>query len=252
MAAYFGRPNIVEELIYRGAPVDGGKEEQEATPLLMAASMGAVKVMSMLLAAGADPNALSNDCGSPLNNAIGSGNMEAVKLLVEKGAIISPDPNDDFDSPLGCAARLPDASAFDYLVDVGTKDLRTYDYDNAFASAAWAGNLEVFRKLEQHDHSQEVLQTALDLATSEREWDVVREMLEKYPDLNCNRLFKEAAVGFDDQDNLLEIVWKYTGGSIDSSYLNDALYEATDNEKQSTVKYLLETCKADPNATGDE
>jgi hypothetical protein len=218
----------------------------------MAASKGAIKVMNMLLTAGADPNAIDSDHGRPLNAAIDSGNLDAVKLLIEKGAEISPAPDSRFQSPLSCAARLPDSSTFDFIMDAGKDVLTTLDRDDAFVSAADAGNVEVFRKLLEYEHRDEIFQEALERATEECEWEIVRILLDQFSDLDCDELFEAVATGYDDQDELLDVIWKYTDGGISKETLSRSLYQATDNEKESTVKYLLEECKADPNATGDE
>lgn len=252
LAAFFGRPNIVEELIYRGAQVDGGKDKEDATPLVMASYKGAVKVMKMLLAAGADPNAIEVTTGPALNAAIDSGNVDAVKLLIEKGATLASGPDDRFDSALSCAARLPDSTTFSYFIDIGTDDLTPHDYDTAFVAAADAGNVDVFRKLMEYEHGHDILQQALNQATEEYEWDIVRILLRMYEDLDCNQLFEAVATGYDDEDELLDTIWQYANGSISEETINSSLYQATDNEKESTVKFLLEKCHASPNATGDE
>jgi ankyrin repeat protein len=179
----------------------------------MAALNGAVKVMNMLLNAGADPNAISTD-GPPLTHAIDSGNCEAVKLLIEKGVHISPAPDDRFESPLSCAARLPDSAAFDLLMDAGKDVLTPLDFDTAFVAAADAGNIGIVQKLLDQEHSADIIQEALERATEEYEWDIVRILLDKYPDLNCDELFEAVAIGYDDEDELLEVIWKYSGGSI--------------------------------------
>lgn len=251
MAAYFGNSDIVEELIFRGAQVDGGKDREEATPLAMAALNGAVKVMNMLLNAGADVNAISDD-GPPLAHAVDSGSCEAVRLLIGKGAHISPAPDDRFEAPLSCAARLPDSAAFDLLMDAGKDVLTHLDFDTAFVAAADAGNIGIIEKLLSYDHGADITQEALERATEEYEWEVVRLLLANYQDLNCDELFEALATGYDNEDELLDVVWKYSEGSISVQTLNKSLYHATDNEKESTVKYLLEECKADPNATGEE
>lgn len=252
MAAYFGNNDIVEELINQGAKIDGGKDREESTPLAMAALNGAIKVMNMLLNAGADLNAVDSGDGPPLSHAIDSGSFEAVKLLVEKGAKISPSPDDRFEPPLSRAARLPDSTAFDLLMDVGESVLKQYDFDTAFIAAADAGNIGVIEKLQAFDYGVAIVQEALERATDEYEWDIVRLLLRNYADLNCDELFEALATGYDNEDELLDVVWKYAEGSISIETLSKSLYEATDNEKESTVKYLLEVCNADPNATGEE
>ncbi|KAM0560007.1 hypothetical protein ACHAPJ_003964 [Fusarium lateritium] len=81
-AAAFGQPDIVEELLDRGAHIDEGIEGDFMTPLHKAAVEGNVKVMQKLLQRGADPNATCGSYGGVINAAIESGNCDAVKLLV--------------------------------------------------------------------------------------------------------------------------------------------------------------------------
>jgi hypothetical protein len=137
-------------------------------------------------------------------------------------------------------------------MDVGKSVLKQYDFDAAFIAAADAGNIGVIEKLQAFDYGNAIVQEALERATDEYEWEIVRLLLGNYADLNCDELFEALATGYDDEDELLDVVWKYADGSIAVETINTSLYEATDNEKESTVKYLLETCRADPNATGEE
>lgn len=236
----------------RGARVDDGVDTGNQTPLSMAAQAGAVKVMETLMGAGADANTISENWGTPLCPAVSSGNLEAVKLLMSQGAQVSPEPSDDWPPPLTYAAYRPDSTIFDYLLEQGKGELTQYDYDSALVGAAYYGNLEVLVKLFDFEHSQEKIQEALKEATEEEEWDCVKKLLEKYSGLNCDHLFQALATGWEDQDEFLNVVWEYSGGSISAESLNDAVYHASDEEKNSTVKYLLDICKADPNATGEE
>jgi len=222
-------------------------EEGDETPLAMAAFKGNIKVMKLLLDANADINARDKQLGPLLNQAILSGNLEAVKLLVDKDANIS----DEEFSPLRFAAALPDRTVYNYLMEAGRNHLQDHDYDSALITAAYAGNTEIFKELLEYEHDKDTYQKALDEATGEAEWPIVRLTMEKCEGLDCNNLFKVVATVKEDLDSLLEAVWDYADGSISQEALNDALYEATDREKNSTVKTLLDL-KADPNSTGAE
>jgi hypothetical protein len=218
----------------------------------MACFKGNVKMMAKLIRRGADPNALSNDLGPPICTAIYSGSREAVKLLVEQGVPLSHD-NDDLPTPLALAAYLSDSSMFNYLVDTCKDTLPSLEYDNALLTASLAGRLEVLRTLLKYEHSIECFQTATSRAADEGNWDTVLVLLENKQGLDCNELFYSAAVGTQQQDHVLEAIWKYTDGGILEQTLNKSLYDATDNQKESTVRMLLESFHADPNtATGDE
>lgn len=246
-SAYYARPNITEELIYRGASVDDVENPGDETPLAMAASKGNVKVMKLLLDAGANINSIDNDTGAVINGAIQSGNLNAVGLLVEKGSTLSYETH----SPLSYAAMLPDHTIFDYIMDAGKEELQAHDYNAALIAAAYAGNKDVFAQLLGYTQDENTLVDALRQATDEAEWEVVKHLLDQHKGLPCDHLFTELATSAEDLDDLLLTVWEYADGSISQEALNAALYQATDNEKESTVRKLLEL-GADANATGDE
>ncbi|CAJ2507809.1 Uu.00g089950.m01.CDS01 [Anthostomella pinea] len=251
-AAFFGRPKIVEELLNKGAVIDDGDDIGEQTPLHMAAFGGHVEVMKKLLLRGANPNATTSDIGPVVNAAISSGNRAAVELLVEKGVSLMIVDRPDLDAPLALAALLSDVSMFEYLIQKYADKLPATEYSKALVKSAEAGRIEVFNKLLEFQHSQEYFQEALDAAVGEWNWDIVTVLLERRPGLDCNNLFYEAATGTEPQDKILEVVWQYTNGSISPETLNKSLYDATDREKESTVKLLLEKFGANPNATGDD
>ncbi|KAF9882373.1 hypothetical protein CkaCkLH20_00409 [Colletotrichum karsti] len=250
-AAYIGRPNIVDELLKRGADIDDGIDIDAQTPLCMAANAGHVKIMNKLIQKGANANAIASDIGPVMNAAISSGNPDAVRLLVEKNVSLAVE-DDSIDSPLALAGLHADLSMFEYLTQTYADKLPAKEFDKAFVKAAVAGRVDVFNKLLTHSHPQECFQEALEAATEEENWDIVMILLEQRQDLDCNDLFKKAATTAEHQDKVLEAVWKYTSGNISKETLNDSLYEATDLEKESTVKLLLEAFNVDANATGEE
>ncbi|KAI1092523.1 hypothetical protein F5B19DRAFT_454286 [Rostrohypoxylon terebratum] len=251
LAAVFGRPKIIEELLNRGAVIDDGIEQHEETALHMAAYDGQVEVMRKLLLRGANANAIADEIGPVINAAISSGNRACVELLVERGVSLTVD-RDDLQPPLAHAASLSDISMFGYLVEKYADKLPAEEYSKAFVKAAEAGRVEVFNKLLEFQHSQEYFQKALDAAVEDWNWDIVLIILDKRAGLNCDKVFYEAATCTEPQDKLLESIWEYTGGSITRDALNKSLYDATDREKESTVELLLTKFGADPNATGEE
>ncbi|KAI0595658.1 hypothetical protein F4775DRAFT_568533 [Biscogniauxia sp. FL1348] len=251
LAAHFGRPKIVEELLNHGAAIDDGDEIGEQTPLHMAAFGGHVEVMKKLVLRGANPNATSNDIGPVVNAAISSGNRAAVELLVEHGVSLAVDRK-DIQAPLALAALLSDISMFEYLIQKYADKLPAQEYSKALVNAAEAGRIEVFNKLLEFEHDQEYFQDALAVAGEESNWEIVTILLEKRSGLDCNGLFYKVATGTETQDKLLEVIWQYSNGSISAETLNKSLYDATDREKESTVELLLKQFGANPNATGEE
>jgi len=159
---------------------------------------------------------------------------------------------DDEIPPLSLAASLPDQSMFFYLVETYADRLPAREFNTALVTAAANGRLEALDELLKHDHPQETLQRAVDTSVERAAWVAIPALLKSGEGLNCANLFFAAATTNGDQDSILEIVWEYTKGSIPAETLAASLYTATDNEKESTVRYLLEQCGADANATGDE
>jgi hypothetical protein len=252
-AAFFGRPNVVEELLNRGAKVDDASEIGQQTPLHMASFRGNVKVMNKLIRRGANPNAVGKGFGPVVTAAIYSGNREAVRLLVENGVSLTYDDEDDESvSPLSLAVLMSDLSMFEYLAEAYADKLQPKDYDKALVMAARAGRLEVFNRLLQYEHPHERLQEALEQATVEENWDIIAILLENSQGLQCDGVFLAAAIGFEQQDKVLEAVWRQTRGRMAQEVLDASLYHATDREKESTVRLLLEKFSANANATGEE
>ncbi|KAL2876056.1 hypothetical protein SGCOL_008760 [Colletotrichum sp. CLE4] len=249
-AAYIGRPNIVDELLKRGASIDDGIDISEQTPLHMAAFAGHVKVMDKLIKRGANANAIASDVGPVMNAAISSGSPDAVKLLVEKQVSLAVE-DDNIDSPLALAGLHADLSMFEYLTKTYADKLPAKEFDKAFIKAAVSGRVDVFNKLLTYSHPQECFQTALKVAAEEENWEIVMILLEQRRGLDCNDLFLSAATTAEHQDKVLEAVWKYTNGNIRPETLNESLYEATDLEKESTVRLLIDDFKVNPNATGE-
>ncbi|EWC47693.1 hypothetical protein DRE_02893 [Drechslerella stenobrocha 248] len=253
LAAFLGRPNIVEVLLNSGANLDEGQQGGHSTPLAMAAFNGHCKVMVKLLNRGANPNSLSQE-GPVINDAIGSGNMEAVRLLVEHGALLRHDADEDSDipAPLALSALLSDLTMFTYLLDACADKIPPEEYSKALICSATAGRIEVTKRLLEFRHPQSAFQETLVAAAEEGNWDIIELVLETCGGLNCDEIFKEAAVGVEQQDRILSVIWNYTRGGISTETLNDSLYLATDNEKESTVKLLLGEFRANPNATGED
>ncbi|KPM35737.1 hypothetical protein AK830_g10834 [Neonectria ditissima] len=249
LAACFGRPNTVEELLDRGADIDDGEEVSEDTPLHMAAEEGHVQVMKKLLSRGAKPNTYSESSGLVINAAISSGKFDAVELLVKAGVSLTLE-RDDVESPLAQAAAMSDVSMLEYLMQQYAHQIPPEEYSKAMVSAAGAGRMETFKRLLEFEHKPEDFQWALNSAAEEAKWDIAEVLLESRSDLDCDEAFYQAAIGTEDKDGVLEALWEYTRGSISTDKVDDALYDATDREKHNTVKLLLEKFSANPNATG--
>ncbi|XP_014775602.1 ankyrin repeat and EF-hand domain-containing protein 1 [Octopus bimaculoides] len=103
----------------QGTPVDT-KDKYFKTPLMVAASQGNVDLVKMLLEKRASVNTIDNFKWTPLHHACHGGQLEVVKVIVERGADINARALNG-GTPL---TRAIESSAFDvvqYLIEKGAK-----------------------------------------------------------------------------------------------------------------------------------
>lgn len=221
-----------------------------------------LEVMQKLLSWGANPDTVQKVIGPVINDAILSGNMDAVQLLIRHNARLNYD-DDGTDRfwlpPLATAAQSADLAMLDaILTAAGTEKLSQVEYSKALISAAISGRVElVDRLMAEHTPRLEYLQVALEAATDESNWDVVRMFLRtrhEQGQLDCNACFKAAATSSESFAIVKEILneaWEHSGHTIDQRVLDECLYTCTDNEEEETVRLLLEM-GASPDAEGEE
>ena len=93
LASFFKRRDVVKVLLERDAKPSVPSRDQGFTPLHSAVATDAgeatAEIVRLLLEAGADPNAKSNEGGTPLHSAAYTGDLEIAELLLAYGA----DPN---------------------------------------------------------------------------------------------------------------------------------------------------------------
>ncbi|KAK3687468.1 ankyrin repeat-containing domain protein [Podospora appendiculata] len=254
LAAHFGNLEIIEELLTAGADVNAmGPNADEPSPLGMAAFAGRVAVMQKLISWNADINVSPANDISILSSAVLSGNLDAVKILMERNAKLRYDPQDIVKSPLSIAGYFSDMSILDTILEMGTNSLLHEDYDSALVRACFGGSVQIVHRLLTFDHEPSAYQKCLIYASFESHWDVVLLILKHQPaqGLDCDDLFGRAATGSETLLEVLQACWDNANGKISKEILDRCLYEATDNEKETTVKLLLKL-GADPNATGEE
>src|SRR5205814_9753974 len=86
-AIFFRHPSLARALIERGADVTAAAENaQRVAPVHAAASVGDVETMRLLLERGADANARQHNSFVPLHAAAGNGDLDMARLLVARGA----------------------------------------------------------------------------------------------------------------------------------------------------------------------
>ncbi|KAM7194684.1 hypothetical protein V8F20_007876 [Naviculisporaceae sp. PSN 640] len=268
LAAWVGNAEIVEVLLLSGGARidDAGPGGNDSTPLAMAVQGGRhLRVMEKLLSWNANPDTVDSVVGPVINGAILSGNMDAVQLLIHHNARLNYDYNVSPDRfwlpPLATAAQYADLAMLDAVLVTAAnraEKLSPDEYLKALVSAAISGRVEVVERLmAEYMPTLEYLQVALQSATDESNWDVVRMFLKMRPDegrLDCNRSFKAAATSsesFAIVKDILSEAWEHSGGAIDQHVLDECLYVCTDNEEEETVKLLLEM-GASPDAEGQE
>lgn len=169
------------------------------TPLHIAAASGATAVVELLLAHGADPNALdAGDNASPLHHAAERGRLEIVRLLVEAGS----DPNWTLtvheQGPLGWALMFdpPQFEVAAYLMEHGAKP-------DIFAAVA-LGRADLVRELvaakplvvRKRMSACEMFRSAIEFAAERRQVSIARLLVELGADVS---LSDAAALGDAEQ-----------------------------------------------------
>jgi ankyrin repeat protein len=221
------------------------------TPLHMAARQGHVEAMRYLIDRGADINAPDKDNDPILSAAICSGSLEAVQILLDKDVKLCAPCSIE---PLAVAAANCDLKSFDEILKAGGDKWNENAYHEALCAAAEEGRMEILDRLLGlgREYSDDVFQTAFELAGEEHNWEIVQRFLDCGRKFKCDDMFKRIVAGSEEQDSMLDKLWEHTNGRISQATRDQSLYEATDNEKQSTVVLLLTKFGANPNATGTE
>lgn len=115
LAAYFGRRDMVELLLARGAdPNLASRNADRFTPLHSAVAGADPKIARTLLGAGAEPNARQSRGATPLHSAAAVGDLATVRELLAHGgdALVA---SDDGKTPLDLARERGHAKVVDLL-----------------------------------------------------------------------------------------------------------------------------------------
>ncbi len=103
LAAFFGRGEVAELLLERGADVhQAARNEMRVTALHAAVASGQLAIARSLLERGAQVNARQQQGWTPLHGAVGEGRLELAELLLAHGADLNA-RNDEGKTPLAVA-----------------------------------------------------------------------------------------------------------------------------------------------------
>lgn len=142
VAAQNGHVKVVKLLLDAGAKRDA-VDVDGTTPLCIAVQNGHFNVVELLLEAGADINATSSNGVTPLVIAAYTGYYDIVKLLVERGADIEKVTKEGY-SPLYAAAHAGYACIVALLVGSGADSKRITNHGlSAWDIATQKGHMEV-------------------------------------------------------------------------------------------------------------
>ncbi|CAN9440295.1 unnamed protein product [Alternaria alternata] len=235
-----GHYDIVSTLLDRDADINATTPDQ-GTALYAAAGNLENSIVKLLLGRNADVNVIGGPGRRALNIAAFSGNTEAVRLLIEKGADVDPNEEYLYGSALGAAARRGHADVVRLLLSHSWSPNRPMKTYGSFLSAAATYNhLEVFQVLLEKEERILVLEQALQAAAQRGYAPIVKAILDKESQLStCTIRYQRAfsLAAFYGRTEVLKLL--YPKG-IDQAQLDEALYQATDNEHVDTVELLLD------------
>jgi ankyrin repeat protein len=249
-AASRGHLGIVQILLDRDADIDATSPDH-GTALYAAVANQHHKITELLLERDAKVNLIGGAALRPLNVGALVGNLDAVRELIDHDADIDPDEEYWYGSALGGAARNGHVDMVEFLISSGWSPTRTMKtYGSFLTAAATYKHLAVVEILLEKEERTPVLELALQAAAQRGYVSIVEAILDKKTTLRLGKVFSKAA--YYGRTEVLKVLFKRdeNGEIRDDKQLRDnALYQATDNEHEETVKMLLEY-GADPNAEG--
>jgi len=239
-----------------GIEINNGMEKGNWTPLHMAAWKGQREVIEYLARKGANINAICHQHGTCLTVALVHRQVDAAALLVNLGAdptIMVIGEDKQVKSPLAVAAAQGSESLVNWLLQIrGEHDALASQYGAALSAAASVDGLKIVQTLLARNIDSRSREEALFQSSAAGFAQVADAILTASPGIPCGEAFIAAA-----KCGTIQIVqrlwhhhWNYR--VLSQKQINDALYEATDMQQETVVKFLLEYCGADANATGDE
>ncbi|KAK5652321.1 hypothetical protein OQA88_10671 [Cercophora sp. LCS_1] len=200
-AAQQGHHDIVQLLVdTKRVRLEVASHEGSRRPMHQAAQNGHLETINILIAAGADPKpeetCFDTDIPSPFWFACASGNLEIVKLLLEKGADIRFAVGRSSKTALHAAAYAGRAEVAELLLEKECDiDAKEEDGWTALLIAAQEGHLRFLNLLLDRGANIDAVEkdgaTALWIASQQGRADIVRRLLElkakQLPTRSANR-----------------------------------------------------------------
>jgi len=203
VSAQSGKLEATKTLIERGAAINN-TNKSGVTPLMVAAHYGKLEIFCYLTEKGADidiPNDKNNN--TALHYAAGSGGVDIIKLLLDKGMFVNL-PNKDEFAPLHICAKFGHLEATKVLVERGAAINNTNKYGvTPLMVAAQHGKLEIFRYLTEkgadihirNAYNSTVLHYALESGSA----DIIRLLLDKGMSINLTNSSERTLLPFSGQ-----------------------------------------------------
>jgi ankyrin repeat protein len=188
-AAFFGRREIVDLLLERGAGIDKGDDETGAAALFQSIMGLEPEIARLLVDRGADVNKKTKPGMSALMLAAASKQVDTVAMLVEHGADVGAKDAEDL-TPLMYAAEGGAPEIAGLLIDRGADvNAKSNVGATALMAAVEMGHADVFRILLERGADVNLRGgngwTALWVAVENRRPEMARILIDKGADVNA-------------------------------------------------------------------
>jgi ankyrin repeat protein len=189
VAAFFGRREVVELLLDRGAAIDAGDAEKGATPLFQAVMGLEPEMARLLVERGADVDKKTKPGMPVLSLAASSKQADVAAMLVEHGADVGAKDAEEL-TPLMYAAEAGSPEIVGLLLEHGAEiNAKSNVGTTALMAAVEMGHAGIFETLLERgaDINLKIANgwTALWSAVDNRRLEMARVLIDKGADVNA-------------------------------------------------------------------